>query len=312
MRIVKFRGKYYAAWQEAGHIKRISLRTDSLDLAKQRLEDAKRQKAAKDETIGAIMDAYLTERGGDGQKFAWKAAKAHFAHLRPDQITRPLCMEYTEQRRRDRRSNGTILKELSTIRSALNWAGMKGFQFEMPSAPPPRERWLTKHEFRRLLDSAAAPHVALFIHLALATGARAGAILSLTWMRVDLHRKLIRLAGLETQTNKRRPTVPITDSLLVALTEAREAALSDWVIEHRGAQVKSIKTGFSNAAARAGLHGVTPHVLRHTAAVWMAEARVPMEEIAAYLGHTDPKITFRHYAKYSPDFLREAASALEF
>lgn len=312
MRIVKFRGKYYAAWQEGGHIKRISLRTDSLDLAKQRLEDAKRQKAAKGETVGDIMDAYLAERGSDGQKFAWKAAKAHFAHLRPDQITRPTCLQYAEQRRRDRRSNGTIIKELSTIRSALNWAGVKGFMFEMPSAPQPRDRWLTKNEFRRLLDSAASDHIALFIHLALATGARAGAILSLTWMRVDLERGQIRLAGLEAQTNKRRPTVPITDSLLVALKEAREAALSDWVIEHRGAQVKSIKKGFANAVARAGLDGVTPHVLRHTAAVWMAEARTPIEEIAAYLGHTDPKITFRHYAKYSPDYLRRAASALEF
>ena len=33
--------------------------------------------------------------------------------------------------------------------------------------------------------------------------------------------------------------------------------------------------------------GVTPHILRHTAAAWMAMAGVPMAVIARLLGHTD-------------------------
>jgi hypothetical protein len=37
----------------------------------------------------------------------------------------------------------------------------------------------------------------------------------------------------------------------------------------------------------------SPHVFRHTAAVWMAEADVPMEQIAQYLGHTSTRVTFR-------------------
>lgn len=64
------------------------------------------------------------------------------------------------------------------------------------------------------------------------------------------------------------------------------------------------------AVARAGLRGVTPHVLRHTAAVWMAEAGVPMTEIAAYLGHSDSRITERVYARFSPDYLRKAAAGI--
>ena len=38
---------------------------------------------------------------------------------------------------------------------------------------------------------------------------------------------------------------------------------------------------------------------------------INMEEIAQYLGHTTSKITYSHYARYSPDYLRKAASALE-
>jgi len=39
-------------------------------------------------------------------------------------------------------------------------------------------------------------------------------------------------------------------------------------------------------AADAGLADVSPHVLRHTAAVHTAEAGISMDEIAQYLGHS--------------------------
>jgi integrase len=44
----------------------------------------------------------------------------------------------------------------------------------------------------------------------------------------------------------------------------------------------------------------------------MAEAGVPMAEIAQYLGHNNPAITYRVYARYSPTYLRGAANAVEF
>ena len=54
----------------------------------------------------------------------------------------------------------------------------------------------------------------------------------------------------------------------------------------------------------------SPHVLRHTAAVWMAEDGVPIQQIAQYLGHNDSRTTERVYARFSPDYLREVAKAL--
>jgi integrase len=104
--------------------------------------------------------------------------------------------------------------------------------------------------------------------------------------------------------------VPLAEQLLPPLLGAREAALSPYVIEWAGMQVRSIKKAIRRAAERAGLDGVTPYVLRHTAAVWMAEAGIPMEEIAQYMGHTSPAVTFRTYARYSPDYLRKASDAI--
>lgn len=88
--------------------------------------------------------------------------------------------------------------------------------------------------------------------------------------------------------------------------------MSDNVLEWACGPVKSVKKSFKEAAGDAGLSEVSPHVLRHTAAIHMAEAGTPMDEIAQYLGHSDSRITAYTYARYSPEHLRKVTSALEF
>ena len=110
---------------------------------------------------------------------------------------------------------------------------------------------------------------------------------------------------------KGRAVVPMNGMVRAALSEAREGALSCHVIEWAGKPVLSLKKGMGTAAKKAGLEGVSPHVLRHTAAVWMAEGRVSMDEIAQYLGHEDSRITTKVYARFSPDYLRKAANVLD-
>jgi hypothetical protein len=75
--------------------------------------------------------------------------------------------------------------------------------------------------------------------------------------------------------------------------------------------VASVKRGLKAAAARAGIGKCTAHMLRHSAAVCMAESGVAMDEIAQYLGHSKVDVTRRIYARFSPDHLRAAAAALE-
>jgi len=97
-----------------------------------------------------------------------------------------------------------------------------------------------------------------------------------------------------------------------ALQEARQGALTPWVIEWAGKPVKSVKRGLSVAAKRAGLEHVSPHDLRRSAAIHMAEDGVSIFEIAQFLGHSNERITYQAYARFQPDHLRRAASALEF
>lgn len=181
----------------------------------------------------------------------------------------------------------------------------------MPPPSKPRDRYLTRDEVTKLLEKIDTPHVRLFVILAVTTGARMSALLDLTWDRVDLDRGVIDLnpAGRHL-SNKRRAIVPINSRADVALRVAQEGALTDYVIEYAGGPVKSVKKAVQAAAKRSGVP-CSPHVFRHTAGVWMAEADVPMQKIAQYLGHTSTRVTETTYARYSPTYMRDAATALE-
>jgi integrase len=161
------------------------------------------------------------------------------------------------------------------------------------------------------MDAIETPHVRLFVTLALTTGARMGALLDLTWDRVDFVHSTIDLmpAGRD-KTNKRRTVVAMNPRAREALEAARDAALTDYVIEYGGKPVASVKTAIAAAARRSGVP-CSPHVFRHTAAVWMAQADVPMQKIAQVLGHTSTRVTETVYARYSPRFMADAMAALD-
>jgi integrase len=211
-------------------------------------------------------------------------------------------------------SDGSVRREVGVLRAALSWAVRERWiteapYIEMPPRPPARERWLTREAVADLRRAAASPHIRLFIVLAYHTAARRGAILDLTWDRVDLERRLISYDRPGRRaTKKRRATVPINTAALAELQAARPLSVSDHVIEFRGRPVASIKTGFAAACRRAGV-AASPHVLRHSAATHMVMAGVPMVEIARMLGDTVAMIE-QVYGKHSPDFLRRAADAL--
>jgi integrase len=51
--------------------------------------------------------------------------------------------------------------------------------------------------------------------------------------------------------------------------------------------------------------------LRHTAATWMEEGKIPMTEISKMLGHRDTKTTEKIYAHPSAEYLREASNLID-
>ncbi len=273
--------------------------------------------------MSAIYEAYACDReeakkaAAPRIRNAWKRLKPTFGTLLPGHVTPDMCASYEKKRRAAGAASGTIHVELGYLRTALQFARKRGWLLHAPYVPLPTKPaskvgHLTRAQARILTDAAVMPHVRLFLILALTTAGRAGAILDLKWERVDFDKRTIDLRNPERgETNKGRAFVAMNNRAYEALVDAQKGAVSEYVVEWGGEKVASIKKGVAAAARRAKLR-CTPHMLRHTAAVWMAEDGVKMEEIAAYLGHTNPKITFSTYAKYSPAYLRKAAGSLEF
>lgn len=315
-RIKLYRGKYAAVRSRGGQTERLSLRTADLGEAKRRLADFTTKPAG--ETVGELVEAYLTDKDKTAiravdLRYAWKAAKRHFEHLRPDQVTRQVCREYVKLRRDAGRKPATIRKELETVRAAVNFHKAPGAVFELPRQPPPKQRFLTNDEARRLVKAARKfPHIRAFIVLSLTTAARQSALLQLTWDRVNFDRGIITFSMGDSGDEARKPRaiVPMNNRARRYLRVLRAASTSPNVIEWGGHRVLSIKKGFAAAVKVAKLKSVTPHTLRHTAASWMAMRGVPMFEISKYLGHSDTRITERRYAHLSPDYLRKAADVL--
>lgn len=317
VRLGKHRGKWVAVWHDAGGRQR---RSTGLDATRENRDEAERTcreiaealKRPTVETCETIMDAYLADFQGHSKArvgYAWAALRGTFGNLTPEQVTRQKCAEYIAARKRDGRATGTIRTELGYLKTALLWQDRNSpAQVLMPPQSPPRDRWLTRQEFARLLD-ASSGHLTVFLHLAIATAARREAILDLTWDQIDWQANQIAL-GVK-PGGKARATVPMTNSLRKALEETRETAVSRHVVEYGGKRVASVKTALRRACDTAGIERIGTHTLRHTAAVWMAGAGVSMSKISQYLGHSNTKITERVYARYQPEHLVDAASALE-
>lgn len=290
-RIGRLNDRFVVTWREEdGRRRRYRLDADTLENAEAEARDVLlAQTAGKGElTVETIWKSYSATVEGrpvhESMKYTGRSVLPWFGAFRPDQISVQDCKAYIADRRQAGIQDGTIWTQLGKLRTCLNWAKKTGLidrtpYIERPSKHAPKERYLTRLEIAELLKVECAPHIGLAIRLMLSTAARVTAVLELTWDRVDFGRGQINLRTGEGQ-RKGRAIVPMTEGLRATLVEARKAALSDYVVEWAGGPVKSIRKGFKAAAIQAGLPDVSPHVLRHTAAVHMAEAGVSMDEIA--------------------------------
>lgn len=323
-RVGRLKGRFVVMWNdEAGTRRRYRLTADTAKEAEREARDLilKIEAPASGATIAQVWDAYQVEMGDrrQAEKLAQvgKSLLPILGHLTAETISQEDCRGYVAKRRKDGRKAATIRTEMGCLRAGVLWAEKmriinRAPTIEMPPAGQPRERYLDRKEFAALIAGASDPHIRLVILLMYTTAGRIGALLELEWSQVDLDRRIIRLAKGDIGPRKGRATVPMNDTIVGALTAAKAASVSGYVVEWGGKPVKSIKTGFNAAVKRAGIEHCTPHDIRRTAGRFMVEDGVPIEEVAQFLGHTNPSVTRSTYARFSPSYLRRAAGSLEF
>ncbi len=277
-------------------------------------------------TVERLLAAYLQNRikrqkpGADRLRYCHAALSGFFGGWEIADIDGDACIDYRTHRETHGIAPRTVRTELESLRAALHWGQTaEGGRVvtEMPDLELPpkghaRERYLTTEEAQRLLDACKPRHLKLFVALGLYTAARRGAILSLTWDRVDFeNRRIDYRTPNEIVTKKRKVPVPMAEALFAIMSAAHAKADSPFVIERAGDRIASIRHGFTTAVQGAGLVGVvTPHTLRHTAVTWMLQRRVTIWDAAGFAGMTAEMVQ-KTYGHHVPDYGADAAAALD-
>lgn len=227
-------------------------------------------------------------------------------------------------------------RELEDFRAAINHYFADELlapkiNIQLPDKSPPRERWLTRAEAAKLLWTAwrkaqampkggkryVAQHIARFILVGLYTGTRSAAICNaairptINRGYVDLERGVFyrRPPGTK-ETTKRQPYIRLPDRLLAHLRRWERRGLSSArVIEWEGLPVARVSKGFAQVVKEAGLVGVTPHILRHTAVTWAMQNGADPTEARGYFGLTQ-EVMDKVYLHHHPDHQRGVTRAV--
>jgi integrase len=203
----------------------------------------------------------------------------------------------------------------------------------LPQAAKPEKRFLTPKQVHQLADAAARypiPEVgeqyrALILVLAFC-GLRWGEMAALRVKRVDLMRRRLTVAESVVQVHARLEwgtpkshaarSVPIPRSLVPVLTEVMAGKAPDDLVftTWRGKPLRNLnfrRDVFDPAARDAGLAGLTPHELRHTAASLAVSAGANVKAVQRMLGHASAAMTLDVYAGLFDDDLDGVADRMD-
>ena len=253
-------------------------------------------------------------------------------------------------------ANGTIKREIGGLRAALKLCARQKLIDPVPSPLCPvsvsdqRHRYLTKEEYVRLLEaSKQAPHINLYLQIALLTGQRRKAILELQWSdvafnfdqltydliaanhgiteeqeqaaneneveanattRLNLSRSVIITFGDGIGNKRKAPPIEVRDEMLIrSLYAAYKRADSDYVIEWVGKPIKNVSTALRRTCERAGIEKISTHVMRHTTISWLISAGVSSTAVAKRV-NVSQEIIDKHYAHMSPEIQRRQEEIL--
>ncbi|ACL04501.1 integrase family protein [Desulfatibacillum aliphaticivorans] len=177
-----------------------------------------------------------------------------------------------------------------------------------------RDRVLTHDEFERIMANLPA-HARPVIATAYYTGMRSGEIFPLTWDKVDLKERVIRLEAADTKDKEPR-VVPICNELFEVLSGLPRPIHTNNVFLKKGEPIKKLRNSLSTAAKKANIpfgrkvkNGFTFHDFRHTFNTNMRRAGVPESVIMKITGHST-RAMFDRYNTVDADDAKNAVNIM--
>ncbi|MBC7293603.1 MAG: site-specific integrase [Thermoleophilia bacterium] len=203
---------------------------------------------------------------------------------------------------------------------------------QLPKQTKKEARFLTAEEECKFLSILGRDRLGPTILTLLWTGLRRGELLGLTWRDVDLENNTLRVrenlvrtrSGLKRQKPKSETSqrvVPLPRLVAEILRRHKERMEQEGnyrpdgpvFCTSKGTEIhpRNLNRKFEQLRKRAGLEGVSPHILRHTFATRLLELGQDLKVVQELLGHSQISVTADTYAHVTNRLKRQAADKLD-
>lgn len=240
--------------------------------------------------------------------------------------------------------NGAYVYAMKT--RAVDYNPMDAVELPSPEEFDIKEIEYFNKEERKLFIETATSHcltgrqrytIGWFLVLMLQTGLRIGEALAIKHSDINLDKRIIyidsTIVSIKNRNAKpgdlkwllidqplpkgnRNRYVHLNDMAIRALWELNQQFSYDpngYIIHNEDGQFYTfgqVDATFKKVLNRAGLQKCGVHSLRHSCAVALLEAKIPIETISDILGHSDISITYRVYAKVIEELKAEAMNII--
>lgn len=206
----------------------------------------------------------------------------------------------------------TIQKEFALLQHCVKTAAAEwGFEgmtnpfqgVRRPRVQNARDRRVSDGEIRAIIEATESAELASLVRLALATAARRGELLSLTWRDVDLTRRVAVLRAANTKNGHARqlPLSPAACDVLRSLPRLINGGCLFSLQPHSVTQAfnRAVDRARARYVAAGGtdphhLTGLRFHDLRHEACTRLAELGLSAFELSAVSGHRTLQLAARY------------------
>lgn len=240
--------------------------------------------------------------------------------------------------------NGAYVYAMKT--RAVDYNPMDAVELPSPEEFDIKEiEYFDKEERKRFIETATSYcltgrqryTIGWFLVLMLQTGLRIGEALAIKHRDINLDKRIIyidsTIVSIKNRNAKpgdlkwllidqplpkgnRNRYVHLNDMAIRALWELNQQFSYDpngYIIHNEDGQFYTfgqVDATFKKVLNRAGLQKCGVHSLRHSCAVALLEAKIPIETISDILGHSDISITYRVYAKVIEELKAEAMNII--
>jgi integrase len=290
-------------------------------------------------TVGDWADRWLASKGNLKASTSDRYTGILAVHVRPawgtvrlDAVTHDAVQAWTSDLTAAGLSAASVVKTHRVLSMVLAYAVRSrrlatnpADGVTLPRVTPAEKRYLRPAQVADLAE-AAGPGRLVVLVLAY-TGLRWGELAALRVSRVDLMRRRIHIAESVTEVDRgrldwglpkshERRWVPVPRFLIDDLAEHVAGKAPDALAftTRHGAVLRvggARRAWFDQAAEAAGLAGLTPHELRHTAASLAVSAGANVKAVQRMLGHAKASMTLDVYADLFDDDLEAVADRLD-